>query len=324
MLSSVVAVIVTYNRCHSLAHTLTATLAQPFAGIVVVDNASTDETAKYLSQCNDSRLHVITNERNLGGAGGFAYGMQAALTRFSPEWLLCYDDDAYPDTATLANFSTSDYERYDSAAAAVFYPDGRICEMNRPSYNPFRHPMKLLKTVLGIFTGRARGAFHVSDEAYRNQEALRIDSSSFVGFFVRADWVRKLGVPQVELFVYGDDILYTLHLTQHGARHYFLPQVRFIHDCSTFRPKSKGYHPLWKAYFTYRNGLIIYRTAAGVCFWPVALLKIFFWLLAVRHYRHKRRYLRLWRLAVVDGLRQYLLRDPQMIMREFRDDAPFN
>ena len=194
--------------------------------------------------------------------------------------------------------------------------------MNRPSYNPFWHPRKLLRTALGVFTGRARGAFHVTDSAYQSAAALPIDSSSFVGFFVRADWVRRLPLPEPGLFIYGDDVLYTLNLTKHGARHRFLPTVRFIHDCSTFQTARRGYHPLWKAYFTYRNGLLIYRMAAGVWFYPVALLKALLWLAAVRHYRNKRLYLRLWWQAVRDGIRQDLSRDPAIIIQQYQDDAP--
>ena len=315
------AVIVTHNRCQKLQHTLAATLAQPFSAIIVVDNASTDGTRAWLAGQHDPRLHLILSEQNSGGAGGFAQGMIAALN-YDPDWLVCYDDDAYPAPDALQQFTALDLGNTDSAAAAVYYPDGRLCEMNRPSYNPFWHPRKLLRTALGVFTGRARGAFHVTDSAYQGAEALPIDSSSFVGFFVRADWVRRLPLPEPGLFIYGDDVLYTLNLTKHGARHRFLPTVRFIHDCSTFQNARRGYHPLWKAYFTYRNGLLIYRMAAGVWFYPVALLKALLWLAAVRHYRNKRLYLRLWWQAVRDGIRQDLSRDPAIIIQQYQDDAP--
>ncbi len=315
------AVIVTHNRCQKLQHTLAATLAQPFSAIIVVDNASTDGTRAWLAGQHDPRLHLILSEQNSGGAGGFAQGMIAALN-YDPDWLVCYDDDAYPAPDALQQFTALDLGNTDSAAAAVYYPDGRLCEMNRPSYNPFWHPRKLLRTALGVFTGRARGAFHVTDSAYQGAEALPIDSSSFVGFFVRADWVRHLPLPEPGLFIYGDDVLYTLNLTKHGARHRFLPTVRFIHDCSTFQTARRGYHPLWKAYFTYRNGLLIYRMAAGVWFYPVALLKALLWLAAVRHYRNKRRYLRLWWQAVRDGIRQDLSRAPTTLIQQYQDDAP--
>ena len=315
------AVIVTHNRCQKLQHTLAATLAQPFSAIIVVDNASTDGTRAWLAGQHDPRLHLILSEQNSGGAGGFAQGMIAALN-YDPDWLVCYDDDAYPAPDALQQFTALDLGNTDSAAAAVYYPDGRLCEMNRPSYNPFWHPRKLLRTALGVFTGRARGAFHVTDSAYQGAEALPIDSSSFVGFFVRADWVRRLPLPEPGLFIYGDDVLYTLNLSKHGGRHCFLPAVRFIHDCSTFQNTRRGYHPMWKAYFTYRNGLLIYRMAAGLWFYPVALLKAILWLAAARHYHNKRRYLRLWWQAVRDGIRQDLTRDPAVIIQQYHDDAP--
>ena len=318
----IVAVIVTHNRRYALLQTLAATLAQPFTGVVVVDNASTDGTREWLEQCDDPRLHLVLHDKNSGGAGGFALGMAAALAHFNPDWLLCYDDDAFPAADTLRQFAAADLSDCDSVAAAVYYPDGSICEMNRPSYNPFWHPRKLLRTALGVFSGRARGAFHVADSAYQTHDALPIDSSSFVGYFVRADWVRRLPLPEPGLFIYGDDVLYTLNLTKHGGRHRFLPAVRFIHDCSTFQNTRRGYHPMWKAYFTYRNGLLIYRMAAGLWFYPVALLKAILWLAAARHYHNKRRYLRLWWQAVRDGIRQDLTRDPAVIIQQYHDDAP--
>ena len=316
---NIVAVIVTHTRRHALLQTLAATLAQPFAGVVVVDNASTDGSREWLEQCDDPRLHLILHDHNAGGAGGFALGMAAALEHFNPDWQLCYDDDAFPAPDALRQFAAADLSDCDSAAAAVYYRDGSICEMNRPSYNPFWHPRKLLRTALGVFSGHARGAFHVADHAYHTHDALPIDSSSFVGYFVRADWVRRLPLPEPGLFIYGDDVLYTLNLSKHGGRHCFLPAVRFIHDCSTFQSARRGYHPMWKAYFTYRNGLLIYRMAAGAWFYPVALLKALIWLAAARHYRNKRLYLRLWWQAVRDGIRQDLTRDPAAIIEQYHD-----
>lgn len=315
------AVIVTHNRCQKLQHTLAATLAQPFSAVIVVDNASTDGTRAWLAGQHDPRLHLILSEQNSGGAGGFAQGMTAALN-YDPDWLVCYDDDAYPAPDALQQFTVLDLGNTDSAAAAVYYPDGRICEMNRPSYNPFWHPRKLWQTALGLITGRARTAFHLEHAAYAQSASVTIDSSSFVGYFVRADWVRRCGVPDAALFIYGDDTHYTLSLRQQGARHVFLPAVRFIHDCTAYPHRHGAYHPMWKAYFAMRNSLHTYRLAAGIWYYPVALLRILAWLAAVRHYQQKHRYLRLWWQAVSDGLRRDLGRDPTTLIRDYSDDAP--
>lgn len=318
---NIAAVIVTHNRCQKLQRTLAATLAQPFSAVIVVDNASTDGTRAWLAQQHDPRLHIILSEKNSGGAGGFAQGMTASLNH-SPDWLVCYDDDAYPAPDALQQLAALDLSGTDSAAAAVYYPDGRICEMNRPGYNPFWHPRKLWQTALGLITGHARDAFHLNHAAYAQGDPVAIDSSSFVGYFVRASWVRRCGVPDAALFIYGDDTHYTLNLRKHGACHNFLPTVRFIHDCATYPRRHGAYHPMWKAYYAMRNSLHTYRLAAGRWYYPVALLKTLAWLAAVRHYHHKRRYLRLWYQAVSDGLRRDMSRAPATIIRDYPDDAP--
>jgi len=85
-------VIVTYNRLDKLKHTLECYDRQtyPPQEIIVVDNHSSAKTAEYLEdwspQNSDISKIVITTEHNLGGAGGFAIGMQEAL-KHGAEWI---------------------------------------------------------------------------------------------------------------------------------------------------------------------------------------------------------------------------------------------
>ncbi|MBY5930380.1 glycosyltransferase [Halomonas sp. DP8Y7-3] len=301
-----VAVIVSFNRLSHLKRGITAVLSEPVVGVVVVDNGSTDGSREWLRGLDDSRLRVLTPEQNLGGAGGFQVGFEAALESFNPDWLVCFDDDAQPSPGALTNFMKNDLSGIDGAAAAVYYPDGSICEMNRPSWNPFWHAKLLVKTVFGAMTGQSREGFHLGNEYYQSESSVDIDSSSFVGCFITAETVRRIGLPRGELFIYGDDIIYTLSLRQKGGRHVFLPNVRFIHDCSTFSGSTSScYSPMWKAYYTYRNGLVMYRIASGAWFPLVLPVKLLGWVLAVRHYNEKRRYLHLCWSALRDALRKH-------------------
>ncbi|BCW48982.1 glycosyltransferase [Arthrobacter sp. StoSoilB13] len=78
----VVAVVVTYNRRELLETTLagiTAGTEVPDA-VVVVDNASTDETAEFLRAYRGAvPTDVVTLNANVGGAGGFVVGMERAV-----------------------------------------------------------------------------------------------------------------------------------------------------------------------------------------------------------------------------------------------------
>ncbi|MBM7333612.1 MAG: glycosyltransferase [Alcanivorax sp.] len=313
-----VAVVVTYNRLAHLRTCLAALRGQACDAIVVVDNHSTDGTGDWLAeqQAADSRLDVLTMTRNLGGAGGFEAGFRHARARYRPEWLVCFDDDAWPQPGAFRAFLEADLDGIDAAAAAVYFPDGRICEMNRPGLNPFWHPRRFLKTVLG----QGRQGFHLADADYRADGPVDIDSTSFVGFFVRGTMVDRVGLPEGRLFIYGDDVLYALNVRRQGGRIAFLPWVRFTHDCATFSTHEKTFEPLWKAYYTYRNGLRVYHTAAGALFWLFLPLKLARWLLNARHYDDARPYLRLTWAALRDAATGRYDRPHEAVLKMARGD----
>lgn len=297
-----VAVVVTHNRLKQLRVTIARLLDSPPAqlkAIVVIDNASTDETLAWLREQSDRRLDILRMEKNIGGAGGFAAGMKHARDNHDPDWIVVMDDDARPAPGALAAFHSAQPARWDATAAAVYFPDGRICEMNRPSRNPFWHPREFLAT---IFKGRA--GFHLQPEAYEESTPVEIDVTSFVGFFISRDGLARAGMPDPGLFLYGDDGLYTLGLRRNGGSMAFLPQVRFEHDCHTFGAEQRGrFKPLWKAYYYHRNLLMLYRQAAGWAFWPALLLILPRWFAKARAHRGERRvFCSLLLRAIRDGL----------------------
>jgi len=274
-----VALVVTHNRTAQLRVTLARLLAEQVDAIVIVDNASTDGTGELLSAIAEPRLHVITLPRNMGGAGGFEVGLRAVVARFDPAWCVLMDDDARPYAGSLASFQSQSTELemagYEAIAASVFYPDGRICEMNRPSRNPFWHLAEFLRTLFG----QGRSGFHLRDSDYASPVPLPIDAASFVGLFLSRKGLARAGYPDGDLFLYADDVMYTLRLTKLGGRIGFLPELRFEHDCSTFDPIGQGLHwPIWKVYYNHRNALLAYRMVAGpVLFWPVLILVYVKW-----------------------------------------------
>ncbi len=299
-----VAVVVTHNRLAQLRETVARLLASPaeeLAALVVVDNLSGDGTGAWLAGQTDPRLEVLTARANLGGAGGFEWGMRQAVARHDPDWLVLMDDDGRPQPGALAAFQAADLAGWDAVAAAVYYPDGAICEMNRPSRNPFWNLRGFFTTLLRL--GR-RDSFHIRPEIYAGAVPVAVDITSFVGFFVSRQMVERVGFPDGALFVYGDDGLYSLGLRLAGGRIGFFPQIRFEHDCSTFAQSAGRFRPLWKAYYYHRNLFLLYRRAAGGFFWLVLVLALPKWLLKVRHHPGERRaYLRLLGKAVSDGFR---------------------
>ncbi|WP_282092560.1 glycosyltransferase family 2 protein [Epibacterium ulvae] len=301
-----VAVVVTYNRLDKLKVTLARLLDSPaeeLAQVVVVNNASTDGTADWLATQDNQRLDIRTSATNSGGAGGFESGMRHAMETHRPDWLVVMDDDGRPEPGALAAFHALPEGKWDAVAAAVYFPSGEICEMNRPSRNPFWHLPEFLRTLMG----GGRSGFHIEPRHYQG-DALQIDVTSFVGFFISADVVRRIGYPDPSLFIYGDDGIYTLGLSKSGERIGFEPGVRFEHDLTSFQGQGSVVQngkltPLWKIYYYHRNLLLLYRLAAGVLFWPAMLVILPKWRLKARHYGADQKiFLRLLRRAIWDGL----------------------
>ncbi|WP_233270662.1 glycosyltransferase [Chachezhania sediminis] len=298
------AVVVTFDRLDKLKVTVARLLAekpQDLAALVVVDNASTDGTGAWLAGLSDPRLDVVTLPDNRGGAGGFAAGIARAAEAVDPDWIVVMDDDARPLPGALAAFRTAPRAVTEACAAAVYFPDGRICEMNRPSQNPFWSLKRFVATLR-----KGRDGFHIPRSDFDTGRRRPLDMTSFVGFFLSREMVAKAGLPEAGLFLYGDDVIYTLGLRRMGFTIAFDPTVRFEHDCSTYENDDvRVVRPLWKAYYIYRNSLIMYHDASGVLFWPLLVLVALKWHLSARRYGEDRSvYLRLMRRGLVDGVRR--------------------
>lgn len=272
--SKLVAVVVTHNRLAQLKVTLARLCeASPddLTGILVYDNASDDGTSDWLAIQSDPRLAVISGTVNLGGAGGFEQGMRAAVDLFDPDWLVLMDDDARPAPGTFATFNAEPRGAYDGFASAVRYPDGEICDMNRPWINPLGGLRAIGRTII-----KRRNGFHLPRTAY-DEPPRPIDGASFVGLFLSRQAIEKAGYPDGNLFIYGDDVLYTLALSAAGGRLCFDPALTFEHDCGVANVHGV-LAPLWKAYFYHRNQVLVTKAAAGpVLSGPLLVLRTWQW-----------------------------------------------
>ncbi|MEJ1991477.1 MAG: glycosyltransferase [Maritimibacter sp.] len=297
-----VAVIVTCNRLAQLQAAIARLCAAPEAelsAIVVVDNGSDDGTWAWLNAQSDPRLHLLELGENRGGAGGFETGMRHAMDRLSPDWLMIMDDDARPKPGALTHFHSAPRDQVAAWAAAVTYPSGEICEMNRPSQNPFWHTRRFFGALV-----QGRRGFHISDAEFTGPEICDIDVTSFVGFFISAPTVRQIGYPDPELFIYGEDVLYTLALRRAGGRMKFDPNLGFEHDCKASEPGSQVFSPVWRAYYHHRNKIMIYRQVAGPLFWPILSLFLPKWLLLQHRYGPEAPIFRtLLKRAIRDGIK---------------------
>jgi GT2 family glycosyltransferase len=186
-------VVVTYNRSGHLEQLL-ASLAElspaPWR-VVVVDNASTDDTAALLAERQDAwgeRLEVLRLASNTGGAGGFSAGVERAHSR-GAEWMWLMDDDvaALPDAL----------DRLAPWAARFACVTGRKLDFDG---RPFRWQNRF-SDFLGV-------PLPIKGDPFAGSGWFEQTAGNFEGMLIRRDVVERIGLPDPRFFIVWDDAVY--------------------------------------------------------------------------------------------------------------------
>jgi glycosyltransferase involved in cell wall biosynthesis len=80
----VTVVLPTHNRVGALPRAVASVLAQDESDfeLIIVDDASTDDTGTWLGGLSDQRIRIIRSDRNLGPGGARNLGLEAAIVAF--------------------------------------------------------------------------------------------------------------------------------------------------------------------------------------------------------------------------------------------------
>ena len=204
-------VIVTYNRLELLKKCLKKALSQKLADVIVINNASTDETENYikLEQKNKNFFYYNTG-KNLGGAGGFAVGIKKAI-ELKYDYIFVMDDDTMLEDNTIEKLSgqISKIKDFSFLSCKVLWKNGTLCCMNIP---------KISGNIL---------EYH----KYLEDGVIHINSSSFVGCLINAKYVLEVGLPISEFFIWCDDVEFTSRLSK-KAPGFLVTGSVVIHECA--------------------------------------------------------------------------------------------
>ena len=244
------ALIVTFNRLEKLKKCIEASRNAGFEIIVVVDNCSTDGTGSWLQKIAGETLKVLTPEKNIGGAGGFYYGLSYVIEKITFDWLFLYDDDAYPRHDVLTEFhrvqQNQPYQPYQAYCAKVLDSAGGRCKMNAPFR---RFPVSFIDSVHYAFS---RNDF-IADENVQSD----VVSLSFVGAILSPVFIKdNLKYLYPELFIYFDDVYFSYGAVMSGAKICYTPTVMFTHDVLS---AGKALNQEWKVYYLIRNQILGFK-----------------------------------------------------------------
>ena len=196
-LKKVIAVVVTYNRKELLKECIEALLNQDYKNchILIVDNASTDGTKEYINEyLKNKKINYVNTGANLGGAGGFNYGMKEAY-KIGSDFMWVMDDDTIPCKDALKELIESDEileGKYGFLSSVALWKDDSQCKMN------------IQKISKDWFV----------DSRYLKSGLLRTYYATFVSMLIRTDTIVKVGLPIKDFFIWGDDIEYTNRISK--------------------------------------------------------------------------------------------------------------
>ncbi len=235
-----VAIVVTYNRRDSMLRCVDALMQQTRpTDILIIDNASTDDTADAVAAMDDARIHYRCMHKNLGGAGGFQFGMREAVA-MGYDYLWVMDDDCVPDPEALAALvaaHTSLDGRYGFLSSIAYWRDGSPCRMN------IQH------------TGLIRRLNHI------DAPLTAVTMATFVSAFIPAARVREMGLPIKEFFIWADDLEYTRRLSRRYPC-YAVRDSRVLHDMQSndrVNIANDAADRLPRYRLLYRNETYVYR-----------------------------------------------------------------
>ena len=245
MTESICAVVVTHRRPDQLAKSLDAVSTQTRAPdhLVVVDN-DFDPRVREIVDGQPIASTYLGSRRNLGGAGGFALGMLHALA-LGADWIWLADDDGRPaDSEVLATLLAC-AEKYGLAEVSPM-----ICDMDDPQRLAF--PLRR-----GLLWRRRVDEIRTTPD----DDLLAGIAHLFNGALFRASTLEAVGVPDLRLFLRGDETELHRRLLRSGLPFGTCLETVYLHPQGgdEFRPILGGrMHTQYpdnatKRFFTYRN-----------------------------------------------------------------------
>lgn len=242
----IASVVVTYNRKELLKKNIDSILEQTSTtDIIIIDNNSNDGTSKlfeneYSSQ--KEKIHYYKLKENIGGAGGFSKGVDIAYKLgYDLIWLM--DDDGRPyDNLTLENL---------------------LKEVNKIKNNNKEFILNSLvlfdnnKLSFGLLTANDTKE-SIQNLAYNN--IIKDKINPFNGTLISKELVEKIGLPNKDFFIKGDEADYCNRARRSGAyiatitsSLYFHPQMPRKYKKVFGKEFLVRTEVPWKDYYRVRN-----------------------------------------------------------------------
>lgn len=274
----IAAVVVTYNRCALLDECLEALChqAHPLDEILLIDNASTDNTREMLKQKYEGKITHVRMEENLASAGGFYEGIRLAHEK-GHDWIWVMDDDVKPATDALkALVESPAFDDPSVGLLASLVLDAKT-KAQTPRYEQFNTVMAACPDGEGwipVGYGNYRGfSLTMGFRPVVNKESLEspllpIEAAGFLAILVRREAISAVGLPQKELFMFWDDLEFTYRISRR-FKEFLVPASKILHWHGWDSPAPRkflgfakqgagvSFERAWRLYYFVRNEIYV-------------------------------------------------------------------
>ena len=211
----------------------------PSMDILVVDNASDDGTQEaLLPLVRAGKIAYANTGENLGGAGGFQFGLRRAVEAGCDyTWIM--DDDSMPEPTALDALMRAGEKigQFGWLSGKTLWTDGAICRMNVQR--------DLRMGNLQDFSG----------------ERVPAGAATFVSLLIPSKVVREVGLPIKEFFIWADDLEYTRRISRKYPC-WVIPGSVTVHKCTTNNGGNISTDEearISRYRLAYRNEVYVYR-----------------------------------------------------------------
>lgn len=194
--------------------------------VLVVDNASGDESAEKLrgelSAPSHPEIRVIETERN----GGFAFGNNAGIRAVEARAYLLLNSDTLVRAGAVERLFRflQEHPRTGLVAPRLEWEDGEV------QVSGFRFHRPITELIAGSATGPVQRALARWDVPLAvAQQARRVEWVSFAAVMIRAEVIHAIGVLDEKYFMYFEDADYCRAASRAGFEVWQEPAARVVH-----------------------------------------------------------------------------------------------
>lgn len=196
------AVILTYNRKELLKRCLDAVCSQtrPCDSVIVIDNASQDDTQQMLLDIDQPNLKVYVLSHNIGASGGFNAGFRLAYQQ-GADFVWMMDDDVIPEPEALQCLVEAEEHLQRKDIDRAFLLSTALTEKGLATNTP---DLNIRLNKIG----------YVDWPEMIEYGMVPVRRATFVSILVPRSTLAEHGLPIASMFIWGEDTEYTLRITK--------------------------------------------------------------------------------------------------------------